>query len=547
MDALKLKMNTVLVAFQIQPKGTVAPPDYSRSSGHIIWDVKMDFTRKARWVKNGHLTRDPTTSNFAGVVSRESIRILLTYAALNGLDAWAADIKSAYLQAPTSEKHYIICGPEFGPDKEGCVAVITRALYGGKSAGSDYWKHMRACMTKLNFTSCQGDPDVWRRPGTKSDGTPYYTYICLYVDDCLVIDEFPESIIRQEIGKFWTLKSSSVGPPTIYLGNKVTKVTLENGVTCWAFSSSQYVQASVSNVEKHLKQTNQSLPKKATAPFRVDYRPEVDVSPELNVTDAAYYQSLIGVLRWIVELGRVDITCEVSEMASMMAMPREGHLDEVYHIFAYLKIKHNAEMVFDPSDPDIDPSLFPPQDWSDTVYDGAKDEISSDTPAPRGFGFKIKSYVDADHAGNLVTRRSRTGFIVFLNNSPIYWLSKRQTGIETSSFGSEFMAMKHCCEYLRGLRFKLRSMGIPVDFPCYVFGDNQSVLVNGSHPFSVLKKKSNSIAYHFVREGCASNEWMLTYVNTDDNCSDMLSKSLPGGRKRKRFTSMILHHVYDYD
>ena len=231
----------------------------------------------------------------------------------------------------------------------------------------------------------------------------------------------------------------------------------------------------------------------------------------------------------------------------MMAMPREGHLDEVYHIFAYLKIKHNAEMVFDPSDPDIDPSLFPPQDWSDTVYDGAKDEISSDTPAPRGFGFKIKSYVDADHAGNLVTRRSRTGFIVFLNNSPIYWLSKRQTGIETSSFGSEFMAMKHCCEYLRGLRFKLRSMGIPVDFPCYVFGDNQSVLVNGSHPFSVLKKKSNSIAYHFVREGCASNEWMLTYVNTDDNCSDMLSKSLPGGRKRKRFTSMILHHVYDYD
>ena len=104
------------------------------------------------------------------------------------------------------------------------------------------------------------------------------------------------------------------------------------------------------------------------------------------------------------------------------------------------------------------------------------------------------------------------------------------------------MAMKTCCEYLRGLRFKLRSFGIPVDMPCYVFGDNKFSL-----PDSVLNKKSLSIAYHFVREGTAANEWLTTYVNTDDNCADMLSKSLPGGWKRRKFTGMILHHVYDYD
>ena len=65
----------------------------------------------------------------------------------------------------------MICGPEFGLEHEGCIAIITRALYGGKSAGSDYWKHMRACMTKLNFESCRGDPDVWQRPATKPYGT----------------------------------------------------------------------------------------------------------------------------------------------------------------------------------------------------------------------------------------------------------------------------------------------------------------------------------------------------------------------------------------
>ena len=540
-------MTTIQIAFEFHSPDSSPPPGYKRSSGHIIWDVKMDFTRKARWVKHGHLTKDPVTSTFAGVVSRESVRILFTYAALNGLDVCAADVQSAYLQAPTSEKHFILCGPEFGPEREGCLAIITRALYGGKSAGSDYWKHMRKCMSSLGFTSCQGDPDVWRRPATKPDGTTYYTYICLYVDDCLCIDVSPQTILTDEIGKHWTLKPSSIGPPTIYLGNKVSKVTLSNDTTCWSFSSSQYVKAAVSNVISHLRERNTTLPKRASALIRRDYRPEVDITPELPPQEAAYYQSLIGVLRWIVELGRIDITCEVSQMAFMMAMSREGHLDQIFHIFAYLKIKHNAVMVFDPTDPDIDPADFPKENWNHTVYSEAKEPIAHNLPKPCGKGFTIRAYVDADHAGNIVTRRSRTGFFILLNNAPIYWLSKRQTGVETSSFGSEFMAMKHCCEYIRGLRFKLRSMGIPVELPSYIFGDNKSVLVNGSKPDSVLQKKSTSVAYHYVREGTAANEWRLTYVNTDDNCADLLSKPLPSGRKRVKFTSMILHHIYDYD
>jgi hypothetical protein len=204
-------------------------------------------------------------------------------------------------------------------------------------------------------------------------------------------------------------------------------------------------------------------------------------------------------------------------------------------------------MVFDPTVPTFDKSCFKHTEWSHTVYTNTTERIADNMPPPRGLEFTIRAYVDADHAGNLVTRRSRTGFIIFLNNAPVYWSSKKQTGIETSSFGSEFMAMKSCCEYLRGLRFKLRSFGIPVDSPCYVFGDNKSVLSNASIPDSVLQKKSLSIAYHFVREGTAANEWLTAYINTNDNCSDMLSKSLPGGAKRRKFTCMILHHVYDYD
>ena len=90
----------------------------------------------------------------------------------------------------------------------------------------------------------------------------------------------------------------------------------------------------------------------------MDYRPELDVSEELDYEEANYYQSQIGILRWMVELGRVDIMVEVSMLSSHLALPRRGHLDAVFRIYAYLKCHHNASMVFDPTYNDIDLNKF---------------------------------------------------------------------------------------------------------------------------------------------------------------------------------------------
>ena len=98
------------------------------------------------------------------------------------------------------------------------------------------------------------------------------------------------------------------------------------------------------------------MPCKAETPMKTSYRPELDITPELDPILAAYYMSLIGILRWMVELGRVDICLEVSMMSSHMALPREGHLEQLFHIFLYLSKYHNTEMVLDPSDPVIDES-----------------------------------------------------------------------------------------------------------------------------------------------------------------------------------------------
>ena len=144
---------------------------------------------------------DPVGSTYAGLVSRDSVHISLTYASLNDIDVLAADIQNAYLQAPLSQKHYVICGEEFGLENVGKVALIRRALYGGKSAGSDFRNHLRECMFHLGFASCLADPDVWMREAQKSDGTAFWDYVLLYVDDALVISENAKHILENDIGK----------------------------------------------------------------------------------------------------------------------------------------------------------------------------------------------------------------------------------------------------------------------------------------------------------------------------------------------------------
>ena len=279
--------------------------------------------------------------------------------------------------------------------------------------------------------------------------------------------------------------------------------------------------------------------------MRSTYRPELDVSEELSLSDASYYQLLIGILRWIVELGRIDICLEVSMMSSHLALPRKGHIDQVMQIFGYVKNYHNAELVFDPSDPTINEQDFERRDWASSEFGHVEDkeELPPNMPEPRGMGFTIVAKVDADHASDIVTRRSRTGILVYLNCSLVHWWNKKQASIESSSFSVEFIAMKQCCKYLHGLRYKLHMMIIPCDQPSHIYGDNQSVLANTTMPDATLKKKSQSIMYHFVRKGSAHGEWRMAYVNMHDNEADLLTKLLPNGEKRWKFVRNLLHHI----
>ena len=105
----------------------------------------------------------------------------------------------------------------------------------------------------------------------------------------------------------------------------------------------------IENVERNLKEKGLSLKKKANSPISHNNCPEIDDTTKLSDNDASYYQLLIRILRWIVELGRMGICCEVSMLTSRMFLSCIGHMEQVLHIFLYLRSHHNAEMIFDTS------------------------------------------------------------------------------------------------------------------------------------------------------------------------------------------------------
>ena len=545
-DAIAKEMANVKVAFKILPDDAKEPVGHQYMECHLVYEIKLDgFRRKARLVAGGHMTEAPAVMTYASVVSRETVRIALTIAALNDLEVKASDVQNAYLTAPCAERIYTRLGPEFGPDQNK-LTVIVRALYGLKSAGASFGRHISDCMRTMGFEPCKADPDLWYRPATRpDDGFKYYEYVLLYVDDCLAISHDAISVLKQ-LDKFFQMKPGSIGDPDIYLGAKLRQVRLNNGITCWSMSSAKYVQEAVRNVEDYIDRNleGRKLKRSPTYSWPTNYTAKDDESPELPPTLASYYQHLIGILHWIVELGRVDLVTEVSLLASQMAMPRQGHLDAALRVVAHLKSRSNARMVFDPTYPDIYHQSFNRQDWVH-FYGDVKEAIPTNAPEPRGKDIDLRLMVDSDHAGDKVRRRSRTGFYIFLNSALIAWISRHQPTIETSVFGAEFVAMKHGVETLRGIRYKLRMMGVPLDGPSYVYGDNMSVINNTQEPESVLKKKSNSICYHAIREAVAMGEILTTHIATGENVADLATKVIMNRPKRDHLIGKLLFDICD--
>jgi hypothetical protein len=195
---------------------------------------------------------------------------------------------------------------------------------------------------------------------------------------------------------------------------------------------------------------------------------------------------------------------------------REGHLLAVKRILSYLKTFRKGRVIID--------TLYPVEDNSNWMkfYPDASEAIPKDLLPENVPSVRMTVYVDADHAHYLVTRISITGILVMLNDTPIRWISK----LQKRTYGSELVASRVATELILEIRYMLRSLGVALDGPALMLGDNMSVVLNTTVSLSVLKKKHNVIAYHRVREAITARILRFAYIKGEENVSDVLTKPL---------------------
>ena len=168
-----------------------------------------------------------------------------------------------------------------------------------------------------------------------------------------------------------------------------------------------------------------------------------------------------------------------------------------------------------------------------------RESIDPRFPPPIMSELSLTVFSDSDHAHDKKTGRSITGIIAFLGSTPIVWSLKRQTSVQKSTYGAEFIALYSAVEAAVSLRYQLRSVGIKITQPTNIFEDNMSVCISSNNPGTTLNKKPVALVYHFVREHVANKVVTVKKVASGDNYADAFTKGLNSTAFRNLFYDLL--------
>ena len=492
--------------------GKVVTPDgFLKIRVHFVYAVKHDGRFKARLVADGHLTKEPVESIYSGVVSLRSLRMVVFLSQLNNLEIWGADVGNAYLEAYTDEKLCIMAGPEF-KELQGHLLIMVKALYGTRSGGARWHDRLFDILQEMKFKPSKADPDVWMRP---EPGGTCYEYIAVYVDDLAIAAEDSQAFCN-ELKKKYNLKLKGVGPLEYHLGCTYKKDP--DGTL--AADPRRYVNKILESFERMFKEK----PRKSRPPLEGGDHPELDTSELCDEHQTKQFQTLIGQLQWLISLGRFDIAVHVMSLSRFRAQPRKGHLDRGKRIVGYLLFLPDGAIRFRTGEPDFSSLKDQEYDWTRTVYSGACEQIPHDIPKPLGKHVQTTHYVDANLHHDLATGKAVTAALHFLNQTPIDAYTKRQSTVETATYGSEFVAARTAVDQIIDIRTTLRYLGVPIRDKSYMFGDNKSVVTSSTIPNSTISKRHHLASYHRVREAIAAKFISFHWKDGKSNPADILSK-----------------------
>jgi hypothetical protein len=277
-------------------------------------------------------------------------------------------------------------------------------------------------------------------------------------------------------------------------------------------------------------------------------QPELEESSELDDEGQSKYQSLIGCLQWVVTLGRFDIAVAVMTMSRFRVAPRQGHLDLLGHIFGYLRKYLDGAIRFCTETPPHEEHFYPSKaTWDRSVYGEPHEDIPENAPSPKGKTVRQSTMFDANLENCKVTGRSAMGVIFMVQGTIVGHFSRRQSTVETATYASEFIAGRAALDESIAIRYELRMLGVPLDGPIWMFGDNKSMIGSLAEPSGQLTKRHLILSWHWLREKAAMGVVYYLHISSKENLADCLTKHLTHAPLWALVKDHLFHHFQKND
>lgn len=432
---------------------------------------------KARWVVRGFRQRAGVdfTDTFAPVVKPGTIRTVLHLAASRAWPVHQMDVSNAFLHGHLSEQVY--CQQPIGfvdPERPDDVCLLSRSLYGLKQAPRAWYQRIAAFLHQLGFRSTRSDASLFVYQ-TGND----MAYLLLYVDD-IILTASTAGLLRQLTDSLRTeFALKDLGPLHYFLGIEVVRRADGFFLHQRKYAHELLERAGMLNCNP--------------APTPVDTKAKLSASDGSLASDAPFYRSIVGALQYLT-LTRPELQYAVQQVCLHMHAPRDAHWAAVKRILRYI---------------------------CGTMGYGLSLYASPSTPTD------IVAYSDADWAGCPDTRRSTSGYCVYLGSSLVSWSSKRQPTVSRSSAEAEYRAVANAVAECTWLRQLLSELYCPVDKATVVFCDNVSAVYLSANPVHHRRTKHIELDIHFVREQVALGHVRVLHVPTSQQFADIMTKGLP--------------------
>ena len=473
------------------------PPQARVITGKWVFRIKLNpdgtLNRyKARWVVRGFHQRPGIdfTETFSPVVKPATIRTVLALITSHDWPAHQLDVSNAFLHGNIEEQVYCQQPTGFAdsanPD---AVCLLSRSLYGLRQAPRAWFTRFVDFVLTLGFVQSKADPSLFvLRQGRDT------AYLLLYVDDIILSTSTPallQAIIARLKSEF---AIKDMGPLRFFLGIDVQRRADGFHLSQAAYARDILERAGMANC------------KPVSTP--ADAKAKASSSDGEPFSDASWYRSMAGALQYLT-LTRPDIAYAVQQVCLHMHAPRDCHAAMLKRVLRYLK---------------------------GTVEFGLHLHAAT-SPT-------LIAYTDADWAGCPDTRRSTSGFCVYLGDALVSWSSKRQNTVSRSSAEAEYRGIANAVAECSWLRHLLDELHHGVKQATIVYCDNVSSVYMSKNPVHHRRTKHIELDIHFVREKVAVGELRVLHVPSDKQFADIFTKGLPSALHDDFRSSLCVGHVH---